>query len=109
MHKDRSSGPEALPDFGEQGKKGIYFRGTNAKFLGGHRQYLGTGNIRKHIFDFWEAGSREQEPGRALVRMNQKHCSPQFYLKKSCYVCFSLQVHSISIILAHIRVSSNKF
>ena len=28
MHKDRSSSPEALPGFGEQGKKGIYFRGT---------------------------------------------------------------------------------
>ena len=32
---------------GEQGKKGIYFRGT-----GEQRQYLGTGSIRKQIFDF---------------------------------------------------------
>ena len=38
---------------GEQGKRGIYFRGT-----GEQRQYWGTGNIRKQIFDFWV--TREQ-------------------------------------------------
>ena len=45
---------EALPGgFGEQGKKGIYFRGT-----GERRQYWETGNIRKQIFDFWGTGEQ---------------------------------------------------
>ena len=55
---------EALPGFwgkreirafisGKQGNKGQILRET-----GEQRQYLGTGNIRKHIFDFW--GTWEQ-------------------------------------------------
>ena len=35
------------------GEKGIYFRGT-----GEQRQYWGTGNIRKQIFDFWGTGEQ---------------------------------------------------
>ena len=38
---------------GKQGNKGQILRET-----GEQRQYLGTGNIRKHIFDFW--GTWEQ-------------------------------------------------
>ena len=38
---------------GEQGNKGQILRGT-----GEQRQYWGTGNIRKQIFDFW--GTEEQ-------------------------------------------------
>ena len=49
----------------EQGNKGQILRGT-----GEQRQYLGTGNIRKQIFDFWGTGeqanlfrgTREQVP-----------------------------------------------
>ena len=39
--------------FVEQGKQGIYIRET-----GEQRQYWGTGNIRKQIFDFWETGEQ---------------------------------------------------
>ena len=47
--------------FGEQAKKGIYFRGTGEqgqilRGTGEQRQYWGTGNIRKPIFDFWGTG-----------------------------------------------------
>ena len=38
---------------GEQGDKGQILRGT-----GEQRQYLGTGNIRKQIFDFWGTGEQ---------------------------------------------------
>ena len=38
---------------GEEGSKGQILRGT-----GEQRQYWGTGNIRKQIFDFW--GTWEQ-------------------------------------------------
>ena len=38
---------------GEQGNKGKILRGT-----GEQRQYLGTGNIRKQIFDFWGTGEQ---------------------------------------------------
>ena len=38
---------------GEQGNKGQILRGT-----GEQRQYLGTGNIRKQIFDFWGTGGQ---------------------------------------------------
>ena len=38
---------------GEQGNKGQILRGT-----GEQRQYRGTGNIRKQIFDFWETGEQ---------------------------------------------------
>ena len=38
---------------GEQGNKGQIFRGT-----GEQRQYWGTGNIRKQIFDFWGTGEQ---------------------------------------------------
>ena len=55
---------EALPGFlgnkgnwafisGEQGNKGQILRGT-----GEQRQYWGTGNIRKQIFDFWGTGEQ---------------------------------------------------
>ena len=56
---------------GEQGNKGQILRGT-----GEQRQYWGTGNIRKQIFDFWGTGNkpiyfrgtREQvPPGRASL------------------------------------------
>ena len=43
------------------GKQGIYFRGTGEQrpnFEGGQRQYWGTGNIRKQIFDFWGTGEQ---------------------------------------------------
>ena len=46
--------------FGEQGK-GHLFQGSKGQMLKGtgeQRQYWGTGNIRKQIFDFW--GAREQ-------------------------------------------------
>ena len=36
---------------GEQGNKGQILRG-----IGEQRQYWGTGNIRKQIFDFWGTG-----------------------------------------------------
>ena len=36
-----------------QGNKGQIMRGT-----GKQRQYRGTGNIRKQIFDFWGTGER---------------------------------------------------
>ena len=52
---------EALPGvLGEQGEKGIYIMGTweQSPNFEGNRQYYGTGNIRKQIFDFW--GTREQ-------------------------------------------------
>ena len=39
--------------FGGNRKKGIYFRGT-----GEQRQYWGTGNLRKQIFDFWGTGEQ---------------------------------------------------
>ena len=38
---------------GEQGNKGQILRGTGEK-----RQYWGTGNIRKQIFDFWGTGEQ---------------------------------------------------
>ena len=38
---------------GEQGKKGQILRGT-----GEQKQYWGTGNIRKQIFDFWGTGEQ---------------------------------------------------
>ena len=38
---------------GEQGNKGQILRGT-----GEQRQYWGTGNIRKQIFDFWGTGEQ---------------------------------------------------
>ena len=39
--------------FGEQGNKGQILRGT-----GEQRQYFGTGNIRKQIFDFGGTGEQ---------------------------------------------------
>ena len=49
--------------FGEQEKKGIYFWGSgeqrpNLRGTGEQRQYWGTGNIRKQIFDFWGTGEQ---------------------------------------------------
>ena len=49
--------------FGEQGNKAIYFRETGEQrpnFEGNReqRQYLGTGNIRKQIFDFGGTGEQ---------------------------------------------------
>ena len=38
---------------GEQGNKGQILRGT-----GEQRQYWGTGNISKQIFDFWGTGEQ---------------------------------------------------
>ena len=38
---------------GEQGNKGQILRGT-----GEQRQYWGTGNIRKQVFDFWGTGEQ---------------------------------------------------
>ena len=38
---------------GEHGNKGQILRGT-----GEQRQYWGTGNIRKQIFDFWGTGEQ---------------------------------------------------
>ena len=38
---------------GEQGNKGQILRGT-----GEQRQYWGTGNIRKQIFNFWGTGEQ---------------------------------------------------
>ena len=38
---------------GEQGNKGQILRGT-----GEQRQYWGTGNIRKQIYDFWGTGEQ---------------------------------------------------
>ena len=38
---------------GEQGNKGQILRGT-----GEQRQYWGTRNIKKHIFDFWGTGEQ---------------------------------------------------
>ena len=38
---------------GEQGNKGQILKGT-----GEQRQYWGTGNIRKQIFDFWGTGEQ---------------------------------------------------
>ena len=52
---------EALPGvLVNRGKKSIYFRGTRPNFEGnrGKRQYWGTGNIRKQIFDFWGTGEQ---------------------------------------------------
>ena len=55
---------KALPGvLGNRGKRGIYFRRTgeqrpNFEGTGEQRQYWGTGNIRKQIFDFW--GTWEQ-------------------------------------------------
>ena len=58
---------------GEQGNKGQILRGT-----GEQRQYWGTGNIRKQIFDFWGTGEQANlfqgnkgtgtPPGRASTR-----------------------------------------
>ena len=57
---------------GEQGNKGQILRGT-----GEQRQYWGTGNIRKQIFNFWGTGEQANSfqgnryppppPGRASV------------------------------------------
>ena len=59
------------------GKEGYLFQGNKGKNLRGtreQRQYWGTGNIRKQIFDFWGKSqfiSGEQEnrypPGRASL------------------------------------------
>ena len=55
---------EALPGvFGEQGKQGISSgeQGNKGQILRGtgeQRQYWGTGNIRKQIFDFWGTGEQ---------------------------------------------------
>ena len=38
---------------GEQGNKAQILRGT-----GEQRQYWGTGNIRKQVFDFWGTGEQ---------------------------------------------------
>ena len=42
---------------GEQGNKGQILRGT-----GEQRQYWGTGNKRKQIFDFWGTGEQVPSP-----------------------------------------------
>ena len=57
---------------GEQGNKGQILRGTREQ-----RQYWGTGNIRKQIFDFWGTGEQANlfqgnkgtgtPPGRASI------------------------------------------
>ena len=58
---------------GEEGSKGQILRGT-----GEQRQYWGTGNIRKQIFDFWgtweqanlfqgNKGTGTPPPGRASL------------------------------------------
>ena len=52
---------------GEQGNKGKIFRGT-----GEQRQYWGTGNIRKHIFDFWEQVNKP-----IYFRGTREHVTPQ--------------------------------
>ena len=47
--------------FGKQWKKGYLFQGNKGQILRetwGQRQYWGTGNIRKHIFDFWGTGEQ---------------------------------------------------
>ena len=50
--------------FGEQGNKGIYFRGTGEQRpnfegkQGEQRQYWGTGNIENQIFDIWGTGEQ---------------------------------------------------
>ena len=60
---------------GEQGNKGQILKGT-----GEQRQYWGTGNIRKQIFDFWGTGEQANlfqgnkgtgtPPGRASCIVN---------------------------------------
>ena len=64
MSKTKSPNYEALPGvlgnrgkrvfiLGEQGNKGQILRG-----IGEQRQYWGTGNIGKQIFDFWGTGEQ---------------------------------------------------
>ena len=43
------------------GEKGHLFQGNKGQILRGteeQKKYLGTGNIRKQIFDFWEQGNK---------------------------------------------------
>ena len=66
---------------GEQGNKGQILKGT-----GEQRQYWGTGNITKQIFDFWGTGEQANlfqgnkgtctPPGRASLLMHySRYCS----------------------------------
>ena len=60
---DETPYDESLPGILGTGEKGIYFRGTGEQrpnFEGNReqREYWGTGNIRKQIFDFGGAGEK---------------------------------------------------
>ena len=68
---------EALPGAsGNRGKENLFQGNKNQTFRGAgeQRQYLGTGNIRKQIFDFWgtsqfilgEKGNRYPREGLSL-------------------------------------------
>ena len=62
---------------GEQGNKGQILRGT-----GEQRQYWGTGNIRKQVFDFWGTGEQAN-----LFQGNKGTGTPlggpQFYFQRA--------------------------
>ena len=67
--------------FGEQGKKGIYFRGTGEqgqilKGTGEKRQYWGAGNIRKQFLDFGGTGEQAN-----LFQGNKRTGTPPLFWK----------------------------
>ena len=45
-------------EFWGTGEKGHLFKGNKGQFGGEQRQYWGTGNIRKQVFDFGGAGEQ---------------------------------------------------
>ena len=88
--------------FCETGGKGISFRGTgdqrpNFEGNGEKRQYWGTGNIRKQIFDFWRTGeqanlfqgTREQVPPSPWEGLNSIRSCNIFVVLYCTYSGFS--------------------
>ena len=77
---------------GEQGIKGQILRGT-----GEQRQYWGTGNIRKQIFDFWGTGEQAN-----LFQGNKGTGTPPWEgLVNSVWHTYGLHVGPIWIIIGN--------
>ena len=88
---------------GEQGNKGQILRGTEEQ-----RQYWGTGNIRKQIFDFWGTGEQANlfqgnkgtgtpPPGRASPGCSTTFRSQSYYPSISTW-CSSQLIHCLLLL-----------
>ena len=79
---------------GEQGNKGQILRGTEEQ-----RQYWGTGNIRKQIFDFWGTGEQANlfqgnkgtgtHPWEGLSDVGKSYPGRDFLTRKICLLTLS--------------------